>query len=342
MIIAIRVDASHRIGGGHLARCLALSDALQRRGARVEVIIRRSEGSEGFDLVHRGVTPHWLSPEEPDDEGTRRILRGLDERPSWLVVDHYGLAAPWERSVADVVDRILVIDDLADRPHDCDILLDQSSLETDRYAALVPARCRIVLGLEHALLRPEFAEARAVQRPRAPGMRSLLVSLGGADPDNVTLAVLHGYQRLARGAPPLVVVAGHHNPHIASLTAAAAGDERITLRVGVERMSELLLASDLAIGALGVSTWERCCLGVPSLVVGLTPMQDQLAEQLAHRGLVRYLGPARLLTPASYQAALEDALRAPEGLHDLAARGRSMVDGRGAERVAAILMDDLV
>ncbi len=339
MLIAFRVDASRQIGGGHLARCLALADALIPHGAHVLFILRGGEKAGGVDLARRGVTQHWIPAGEPDAEGTRRILQGLPERPAWLVVDHYGLAAPWERSVADLVGRILVIDDLADRPHDCDVLVDQSSLESNRYAALVPSRCQIVLGLEHALLRPEFAAARAVQPARPPGVRSILVSLGSADPDNVTLQVIQGYQELDGSAPRLVVVAGHHNPHIASLTAACTGDERISLHVGVERMSDVLVGSDLAIGAVGVSMWERCCLGVPSLVVGLTPAQDDLAEQLARRGLVRYLGPSHMLGPASYQSAVMGALGDPGPVRDMAVRASAFVDGRGAERVAAIMSE---
>jgi len=332
MIVAFRADASPRIGGGHVARCLALAEALKQRGADVHFIVRGE-----LDLARSGVTAHALAAQEPDDAGTRRILEGLPERPRWLVVDHYGLAAPWESAVSDLVDRIFVLDDLADRPHDCDLLLDQSALGTERYAALVPERCQVLYGLEHALLRSEYAEARATLVEHPPGIRSILASLGAADPDNVTRQVIEGYQRIS-AAPPLVVVAGRQNPHIAILEAVCAEDSRISLRIGVERMWELLVECDLAIGALGVSTWERCCLGVPSLLVGLTPAQDEIAADLARRGLVRYLGPSPALGPAAYERAITEALADPSAVRAMAARGMATIDGRGAERVVAIML----
>ncbi|HPZ14727.1 MAG TPA: UDP-2,4-diacetamido-2,4,6-trideoxy-beta-L-altropyranose hydrolase, partial [Bacillota bacterium] len=206
--IVIRTDASPAIGTGHVMRCLTLANALARKGVGVSFICREHEGNlcdlieeQGF-TVHRLPAPEssfeadatpahaaWLGAAwQEDARQTGAVIRTLGIKPTWLVVDHYGLDYRWEEALRPLVGRIFVIDDLADRAHDCDLLLDQNlfaDMQT-RYAGKVPADCRLLLGPEYALLQPIYAELHDRIPPREGPVRRILISFGGADRDNLT------------------------------------------------------------------------------------------------------------------------------------------------------------
>lgn len=291
--MAIRADASAAIGTGHVTRCRALAQALEARGAAVE--FKEESGIEAED---------------------------------WLVVDSYSLDAAWEARMRRKAGRILAIDDLADRKHDCDMLLDQNYFPDaeSRYRALLPERCRKLLGPRYALLRPEFSSARP--RTRSGEVRRVLVSLGGVDAGNETANVI----RLLKGLGLEVdVVAGAANPHrgeIERLCMAA----KFRFHLQASNMAELMAAADLAIGAGGSTTWERCCLGLPTLQVAIAPNQEAPSRALAEAGLVSYAGSSVT------GKALREALGDPQRLRDQSARMAALVDGHGARRVAAALL----
>ena len=293
MRVAFRADASLAIGSGHVMRCRALAQVLQERGAQVE--FKDESGIEAVD---------------------------------WLVVDQYSLDAAWESRMRQKAAKILVIDDLADRRHDCDVLLDQNWFPDAerRYAGRVPARCRMLLGPRYALLRPEFS--RAEKRQRDGKVRRVLVSMGGMDPGNETSNAI----RLLKGRGVAVDVAvGAVNPHreeIAHLCAQAGFE----LHLQPSNMAQLMEAADLAIGAGGTTTWERCCLGLPALQLAIAPNQEAHTRALADAGLVTYAG--RSLTEHSLLQALGNS----EMLKEQSRRVAELVDGLGASRVAAALL----
>lgn len=293
MKVAIRADASLAIGSGHVMRCRALAQALQERGAQVD--FKDESGIEAAD---------------------------------WLVVDHYSLDAAWESRMRQKAAKILAIDDLADRPHDCDVLLDQNWFPDagQRYAGRVPARCRMLLGPRYALLRPEFS--RTGKRQRDGKVHRVLVSMGGMDPGNETSKSI----QLLKGRGVAVDVAvGEANPHRDEIArqCAQAGFE---FHLQPSNMAQLMAAADLAIGAGGTTTWERCCLGLPTLQVAIAPNQEAPTRALAEAGLVTYAG--RSLT----EHALLQVLGNSEMLKEQSRRVAELVDGLGARRVAAALL----
>ena len=205
MNIAFRVDASLQIGTGHFVRCLTLADELSRFETAVRFVSRhmpshfrdllRDRGYEFADVggvpasAATGAGDHapWLGTTQAGDAaGT--ILALSDRAWDWLVVDHYALDAEWEGRLRPSVRGILIIDDIADRRHDCDILLDQNrfaDMET-RYAGKVPPHCQLLLGPRYALLRREFSRLRACLEPRSGAVRRVLIFCGGVDAENVT------------------------------------------------------------------------------------------------------------------------------------------------------------
>lgn len=336
--VAFRADAGAVLGSGHVMRCLTLADALRLRGAECRFICRRQPGHLGDLIARRGYALDWLPENCTVAEDARLSREILADGVDWLVVDHYGLDAVWERALADVAGKVLAIDDLADRPHACSLLLDQNWFADPaaRYAGLLPEGGRALLGPEYALLNPRYAELARRRPDRGQPVGRVLVFLGGGDPANLTgrvLARLDDFPGLA-----VDVVAGHAHPARHALDDWCGERPGARLHPAGEGFATLLAEADIAIGAGGTTTWERCCLGLPSLVLGIADNQYQVATAVAEFGAHLYLGPAEAVSDRQLAAAL-DTLLGQAGLRrHLAERGRALVDGRGAERLANILL----
>lgn len=306
--IAFRTDASIQIGTGHVMRCLTLAEELRRQGHECEFICRAHKGHLGQLITQKGFALQLLakpaSDEKPvedepalahadwlgtlwqnDAKETHKILH--KQQPDWLVVDHYALDAGWEREVASAVSHIMVIDDLADREHECAVLLDQNlGRQPSDYDSLLPSYCAKLIGPEYALLRPEFAELRlaSLDRRQNPKLNRILISLGGIDRTNVTGDVL---EALAGSELPsdveLDIIMGAAAPYLDDVKRQALElPFRVTVSVNVQDMAERMCRADLAIGAAGGTAWERCCLGLPSIVFVLAENQRMGAEALVY------------------------------------------------------------
>ncbi|AMK26079.1 MULTISPECIES: UDP-2,4-diacetamido-2,4,6-trideoxy-beta-L-altropyranose hydrolase [Sphingobium] len=307
--VLFRADASLSIGTGHVMRCLTLANALVGNGAEVLFLCRDFPGHLGGLVRERGYGLILLPPPgklfRPLDEISPAHASWLGMRwqedakdcvpyinafaPDWLVVDHYALDRRWEAAVRPPNARLLVIDDLADREHDADILLDQNAgrKESD-YAGLLPDICQLFVGPRFALLRPEFAEKRreALARRNMPVPRRILITLGGIDKNNATRRVLEALQ--SAGLPfdyEITVVMGASAPWVAEVRAAASQLPWPTrVIVNATNMAQIMAESDLAIGAAGSTSWERCALGLPTLQLVLAENQRDAARALAATG----------------------------------------------------------
>ena len=287
MRVVFRVDSSLDIGTGHVMRCLTLGERLKESGIAVTFICRDLPGnlsgyieSRGFavqrlpapsTLTAAGLSTHnygaWLGVHWQDDAAQTAELLAQSGAVDWLVVDHYALDAGWERRLRPLVQKIMAIDDLANRTHDCDLVLDQNfylDLE-DRYDRLVPTQCVKLLGPRYALLRPEFRQARKNLRERDGQVKRILVFFGGSDAGNETAKALEAIRLLNRPEIAVDVVVGGINPHRRQIEELCAGWPATTCHCQVNNMAELMAGADLAIGAGGTTTWERCCLGLPSV-----------------------------------------------------------------------------
>lgn len=340
MQVVFRADASIDIGTGHVMRCLTLADALRARGANCRFISRAYPGNLIENIRRRGFAVNVLPI--VDIEEVQQTLSVLGESVDWLVVDHYALDADWEREMRPEVGRVLVIDDLANRPHCAEVLLDQNLGRTaEDYAGLLPSTCRLCIGPTYALLRPEFAELRAASLARRAGgqIRQLLISMGGVDKDNATGAALTALQGCALPVDcKIVVVMGAHAPWREAIASQLADLPWATdLLVDVSDMAALMAASDLAIGAAGTSAWERCCVGLPTLTVVLADNQRDGAMALAEAGCIELLG--------EFAVGFNDmpkklaALLMPGRLGVMQEACAGLTDGLGVERLAAELCD---
>ena len=332
-LAAFRCDASARLGSGHVRRCLTLADAL----ADVGWSCRFLTASSSLEVVpalksgrHEVVTLENPEADRPVD------LDKFADPCALFVVDHYGRGRDFDQSWRDLSERILVIDDLADREHDADILVDQTLGRTPAdYETLVPSHCRLLLGPIHALLRPEFSASRwiALERRASMPSRRLFISVGGTDPLRITQRVLAGLENTRLDGADIVV--GPSDPdadrleHKANRTGAD-----IVVHVDPDDVSPLMVRADLAIGAVGVSAWERCCLGLPSLLIVAAANQTENADRLVEWGaaeLLRDLGPECI--EAAVCRLLDDSAR----LHAMSLAAACICDGVGTPRVALAL-----
>jgi UDP-2,4-diacetamido-2,4,6-trideoxy-beta-L-altropyranose hydrolase len=258
-----------------------------------------------------------------------------------LIVDHYALDARWERALRPACRRLMVIDDLADRPHDCDLLLDQNlGRDAHDYVSRVPAACVVLVGPGFAMLRRAFAALResSLARRLHPRLVKVLVSMGGVDRDNATgtvLAALRGC-RLPDDAC-VTVVMGPHAPWIGNVREAAATLPWSTeVRVNVREMAPLMADSDLAIGAAGSTSWERCTLGLPTLMVVLADNQREAACALAKAGAVTSIDSPDEIADGLPRAVAR-LVADPALLRAMSEHAARVCDGMGAARVAGIL-----
>lgn len=353
-----RADASLEIGTGHVMRCLTLADELRHQGHQCCFICRDHEGHLGELIVRKGYELHLLSgsglAQEPpteamdnphagwlgvswhqDAEQTREVLSAMEA--DWLVVDHYALDADWERCVAESVDRILVIDDLADRQHECSMLLDQNlGRVASDYDQRVPTDCVRLIGPRYALLRPEFASLRerSLVRREHPEMKRILVSLGGVDRDNVTGRVLDALADAARPRDTeLDIIMGASAPYLAEVRAQAAEMPfSATVQVNVSDMAERMCLADVSIGAAGGTSWERCCLGLPAVLVVLADNQVSGAAALERAGAALVISE-----PEALKAELPSVLARmsdPATLQAMSHAAAEVTAGEGASMVA--------
>lgn len=359
MKILIRTDASVQIGTGHVMRCLTPADELRRRGAEVIFVCREFAGNLCDYIEEKGYVVHRLSvsdaPEQKDqgvESGlkhaawlgadwqtdamqVKEIIKGFETIPEWLVVDHYALDKRWEGYVRPYVKKVMVIDDLADRLHDCDLLLDQNFYEDmeSRYDGLVPVRCKKLLGPKYALLRPEFRETRKNLRKRDGHVRRIMIFFGGSDPTNETVKVLEAVRMLNRPDIAVDVVVGTFNPHRRVIGQKAFDLPDCTCHFKVEDMAVLMAGADLAVGAGGTTVWERCTLALPSLVASVAENQERTVSDMAKSGYLLFLGRSEAVSIDSLYHALEIALQSPWLLISFARKIQSLVDGKGANRV---------
>ncbi|HVX76410.1 MAG TPA: UDP-2,4-diacetamido-2,4,6-trideoxy-beta-L-altropyranose hydrolase [Bradyrhizobium sp.] len=358
--VVIRVDASVEMGMGHLARCMSLANELSRGGARIVFVMREHAARLGGLVEANGHTPlflrdperhlnhsnatdrahsHWLPTTwQGDAEQSSEVIGGIGH-VDWLIVDHYALDAEWESVQRRYGVRILAIDDLADRPHDCDILLDQNlvlNMEA-RYRNRVSATCKQMLGPRYALLRPEFAEARKSTPDRSGDIHRILVCFGGSDPSNETAKALAAIKGVDIDSLAIDVVVGSGNPHADLISRLSSELPCAELHRGADNMAALMSRADLAIGAGGIMSWERCCLGLPTIAVDIAANQIGTLTALARAGAVVYLGSASSVTPRQIASAIQLALNDSENIKAMGEAARLLVDGEGCGRVRAAM-----
>jgi len=356
MNIALRVDASVQIGSGHVMRCLTLADELRRRGNNCEFICRPHPGHLGEVISARGFRvnwlkaataasrpfagqllahDHWLGADwRADAEQTQAVLG--NETFDWLVVDHYGLDARWESRLAETALRVMVIDDLADRHHQCQLLLDQNVLNGatgETYERLVNTDCLQLLGPNFALLGPEYSRLAALLPERTGVVARVLVFVGGSDPFHLTETCLEALASPRLKNVCVDVVVGPNHPAPGRVRQLAACRPGTSVYSSLPSLAGLMLRADLMLGGGGATNWERLCLGLPAVVVSTADNQEGISRSLDDSGLVHYLGKAGECTVEDMRQAVLSLACNPARTAARSRVMRQVVDGKGTARV---------
>ncbi|RCV89375.1 UDP-2,4-diacetamido-2,4,6-trideoxy-beta-L-altropyranose hydrolase [Billgrantia montanilacus] len=358
MKVAFRADASPKIGTGHIMRCLTLANGLAARGHDCCFFVRSQPGDHidhirncGFPVyeVHRtshetgfseSETPYlsWLGCTPAED--ARACQKAISQiKPDWIVLDHYSLDSSWTSTINSDA-KALVIDDLANRTHDCDILLDQTlGRASADYSSLVPNHCNILCGAEYALLRPEFSDLRSysINRRKNRKIKTILISLGGVDKDNITGKIINALASTEFVHDcHFVVILGSSSPWIEEIKSeldAFPGSSE--LQINVTKMAALMAESDLAIGAGGSTSWERCCLGLPTIMIVLAENQRKVAFELEQYGAVVLIKELTRIQDELKE--LYTRISSSNMVEKLSKKSSEVTDGKGCSKVIKVM-----
>lgn len=379
MNIIFRADASLEIGSGHIMRCLTLADALKEQGATCTFICREHQGNlislikdKGQQALSLPVSSSenntqefisnerklahadWLGvTQEEDAQQTLAVLKDClaannkniennknkEKIFDWLVVDHYALDITWEKLVKPIANKILVIDDLADREHLADILLDQNlGKSPSDYQQLVPENCALLLGPEYALLQPEYAELRPRTPPRQAPIKNILIYFGGSDKQDLTGLATQACLQLNKPEIQLNVVMGSSYQYKSKLEELVQQHTCIQLHQNLPSLAPLMVQADLAIGAGGSTSWERCCLGLPAIIVTVAENQVPIAKELHQQKLVNWLGNIAEINIHSFKNLISNILNNNINIEDWSKRCFNLTKALGVNKLSGYLL----
>src|SRR3990167_5482426 len=360
MNIAFRTDASTLIGAGHIMRCLTLANVLRSEGHHVLFVCRKYPGSlnhvilknkyelkelcfDDAELYQKQIYSDkysqwlWVSQQQDADE-TAFFLQSM--QVDLLIIDHYSLDSVWEKHMRTLCKKIMVIDDLANRNHDCDLLLDQNlQLQSDRYKNLVPASCELLLGTKYVLLRSEFLKIK--QRSNNKNLlQNIFVFFGGGDSVNIIQMVLRGIIE-SKFSGIVNVVLGKNNSRSMAIEKNFDRHKFIYFYQEVENIVELMKQADLCIGAGGTNSWERCFLGLPSLIITVAENQLSVANALAAMNAAQYLGELKKVSTKLITSSINALILNPQKLKKLSENAKNLVDGGGTKRASKKIMAEI-
>lgn len=347
MKIYIRVDASLKIGTGHVMRCLTLAQALNESGVNIEFLCRELEGNlisfirgAGFKVVTLSkdgsesvgnVTKHseWLETSWQHDVAQ---CKAAVSEADCIIIDHYALDHNWQHEMKPMAKKIVVLDDLADRNHECDLLVDQNyytDLHT-RYDGLTPKNCEKLLGPKYAMLRNEFVQVREACVIRSK-IKNILIFFGGVDADDHTGVVAKLFSEEENYNVDIIV--GKSYAHLDKLNKTIALNPKIKLHRQVQNMADMMSKADLSIGSGGSTSWERCTLGLPTIGWPIADNQIQVIESLVSLGVFKIAAAKNLMEKIEQTN--------PNELSSMSKRGFAVCDGRGARLVACHVVMDI-
>jgi len=343
----IRVDAGIQIGDGHFLRCLTLVNNLKRKFNEIIFvsnqlpkhflkIIKKNNFKiykiQGYTHIQEQNLENKIKQKliKKDSIQTNKILKKYKNSRNWIIIDHFGIDHIWGGNIRKNVEKIIVIDDLANRKHDCDILIDQNFYKNmeKRYAKLIPKHCKQFIGPEFALLRPEFFRTRKNLK-RKNQLKTILISFGGSDPSNETFKVLSSLINLEKKYK-IDVIVGSNNPNKKQIMKLCSKISYCNFYEQVKNISKYMKKADLAIGGGGTSTWERCCLGLPTIITSISKDQKKIAEELSKIKCVINLGTSKKTTKLDYVNALNKVNL--KELEKMSKKCLVLVDGKGVKR----------
>lgn len=350
MNIYIRTDASLQIGSGHVMRCLTLAKELQKVGMKVTFICRKLEGNlislilnGNFDVkelpkIENANDFEWIETHWRQD--AEETLSVIQEKVNLLILDHYALDEKWEEMLKKYVRFLMVIDDFADKVHNCDLLLNTTyEINKKNYKnLLINNSTQLLLGSNYTLLRQEFINNYSFKYRMNPDHDIVHLFFGSMDKDNYTYRfgklLLDSFEKIK-----IIAVVGEHYQYYEDLLyLAETNQNRLLLFKNVSNMAELMKKCNIAIGAPGTATWERACLGLPAVYLAVSPNQISILKKLNSYNMCVFIGEANHLRDEEFISKIDKILKDRILLKKLSVNSKKMIDGKGSSRVVSSII----
>ena len=329
----IRVDSSSEIGIGHMMRCLTLAQELKNNFDKIIFLTQKDSGNFIGTIMKNEFEVIFIPTTNNDPNIIKNLITAYSENKNFLLIDHYDIDTNFESSLKNIFERIFVIDDLANRKHDCDLLIDQNYYRdlNQRYEKLIQNGTIALLGPKYAIIRPEFRTINKKVIKKNSQIKKILVSFGGSDPTNECKKVLDALCSIENSKFEIVVVAGIYNHKFEQLKKLYEKYSNIKIYSHVNDLSRLMLNSDLFIGAGGTTTWERFYMGLPSIVTIISDDQKESIEFLSDMGHIINLGLAKNVTSKTYAQTLQKPNS--DLIYNMSLHNQKLVDGNGSNRI---------
>ena len=329
----IRVDSSPEIGIGHMMRCLTLAQELKNNFDKIIFLTQKDSGNFIGTIMKNEFEVIFIPTTNNDPNIIKNLITAYSENKNFLLIDHYDIDSNFESSLKNIFERIFVIDDLANRKHDCDLLIDQNYYRdlNQRYEKLIQNGTIILLGPKYAIIRPEFRKINKKAIKKNSQIKKILVSFGGSDPTNECKKALDALCSIENSKFEIVVVAGIYNHKFEQLKKLYEKYSNIKIYRHVNDLSRLMLNSDLFIGAGGTTTWERFYMGLPSTVTIISDDQKESIEFLSDMGHIINLGLAKNVTSKTYAQTLQKPNS--DLIYNMSLHNQKLVDGNGSNRI---------
>jgi len=335
-LLIIRADASTAIGTGHVMRCLALAQGWRDAGGTVVFAMAESTSDIDARLQAERIEVAECRLSSDHERDALEFARLAHARETaWVVIDGYHLHSAYQAALKRLGLRVLVIDDCAQCDHySADLVVDQNPQASEEMYASREAHVRLLLGTRFAMLRHDFQRWQNWHREIPDRAHRLLITMGGSDPDKLTIRLIASLRRISAPDLSVTVVAGGSNPHSVQLRQAIA-EVHTSIRFlnQTDRMPELMAESDVAIICGGGTLWELLFMGCAAMSYSRTPEQAEIVAALEKIGAVRNLGTATTMDADSLVRNIAELLASSSARSKMAGIGRNLVDGKGIPRI---------
>ena len=342
--ILFKIESNKEIGTGHLMRCLTLANALRDSGNSVYFLLNDTDRSSINLIKKMRFNIIFLKNQKRNNISiledaflTKKNIEKNNLESSYLVIDNYKIDKKWEVILRKTVKKIILIDDMANREHDCDVLIDQNYFiknMANRYSKLVPKKCKLFLGPKFAIIRPEFLVLKKKVKIRN-SLKKILISFGGTDPTNETMKILKIIKKSKFNNIKFIIISGRLNAHKTEIKNICKKFKNIVFYSHTKKIADIMLDVDLSFGGGGTTTWERCFVELPTIATILTKNQKAIVESMTKIGCMMNLGSAKKLTKNDYENAL-DSINSKK-LTKMSQACEKFIDGKGVYRLSKII-----
>jgi len=338
----IRVDSGLDVGLGHVMRCFAIAEIIKKMNFNVYFISRKNKGNiikkiekSGYAVFSLNSTLLGLSKSHWKNDATKtiRIIKKFENQENFLLLDNYELGKMWETDLKSVVSKLIVIDDFLNRVHNCDLFINQNiNTSKNLLDRKIPKNCKKLLGLEYVLLRKEFMDIKKIVKKHSGEVNRIFISFGGSDKNNEVSKVLKAIKKISTKKFFVDVIIGKSDKNTKKIKEMCLKIDNCTYHYQPKNIAKIMNKADLGIGAGGMMIWERCILGLPSIVSIMAKNQEYSVNTASKFGCIRNLGKVGKLSSKDYFNAIK--FFNSKKLTEMQNNCIKLIDGKGAERVA--------